>query len=218
LDPTAESATAVICDHFKLKNDLALLANEIDTNNIESDNAKRLLEIIGGIRLKYSGSKLRKVLYDFAYRISEDINIINDEIYNTIIDDYKKWVEDFQKFADEKIVIKPINDRKVGILEIENAAPVYAIHNHLTNHSEAPFDILAVIINQYERIGKDKNNKFKNKKFKKIEFRTHTDLDTHELAKLFGGGGHKLASGVTITDEIKDEEIIKTIESYFTSL
>ena len=82
-------------------------------------------------------------------------------------------------------------------------------------HSDAPFDVIAVLIHKYFRIGKDRNNKYKNKRFTKVEFRTHTDRDILELAKLFGGGGHKLASGATIMDGLDVEELIKSIGSYY---
>ena len=218
LDPTGESATSIVCDYFKLDNELSSIANEIDTNEIKSDKAKRLREIVGAMKLKYSGSKLKKILYDFAYKMAMDIDVINNEIYNPLIEEYNKWVENLKKYATENIKTHSIKERKIGILEIENTAPIYAINDFLKDHEEAPFDILAVLINQYDRIGKDKNNKFKNKKFTKLELRTHTDIETHELAKMMGGGGHKYASGATILQGLKNDELLKTIETYFTTI
>ena len=73
------------------------------------------------------------------------------------------------------------------------------------------------MIHNYYRLGKDKNNKFKNKRYTKVEFRTHTNQELIELAKLFGGGGHKYASGATIHDGLEKDDLIKTIQSYFTT-
>lgn len=217
LDPSADSTTSIICDYFKIKNEFTKFANEIDTNEIKSRKAKRIRDIIGGLRLKYYGSKLKKALTKFAQELSKDLNVINDKSFNPIIDDFKKWVTDFNKYSTERIQSHTINGRKVGILEVENTAPVYAIYENLKAHPNGPFDVLAVMIQKYDRIGKDKNNKFKNKKYTKIEFRTHTDLEIHELAKIFGGGGHKFASGATVIDGLNDQELLKTIESFFSS-
>lgn len=215
VDPTASSATSIVCNYFKLDSQLSKIADEVDTNNISNENAKRIGEIIGGLKLKYSGTKLKRFLYTFANELAKDINSIDNEIYNTLIEDYNKWLEDFKKIADEKIQIHNINDNKIGILETENVAPVYAIYNSLKNHTEAPFDIIAVMIHKYFRIGKDRNNKFKNKRFTKLEFRTHSDKDLLELAKLFGGGGHKFASGATVMDGLDVNELLKNIEAYY---
>ena len=73
-----------------------------------------------------------------------------------------------------------------------------------------------MLIHKFYRLGKDKNNKFKNKRYTKVEFRTHTDKEIIELAKLLDGGGHKYASGATIHDGLEKEELLKTIETYFT--
>jgi hypothetical protein len=213
IDSLTNSATSIICNYFKLDDELSTIADEVDTNEVKSDNAKRIREIVGALRLKFSGSKLKKLLYEFAYELANNVDIINDENYNPIIEDYNKWLDDFRKMANDKIQIQVINDKKVGLLETENAAPVYAIYDSLKSHPEAPFDILAVMIHKYFRIGKDRNNKYKNKRFTKLEFRTHTDLNILELAKSFGGGGHKFACAATVLDGLEINDLIKSIES-----
>jgi chemotaxis protein histidine kinase CheA len=217
IDPTAESAAAIVCKHFKLDDELGKIADEVDQNNVSSENAKRIREIVGALRLRYSGTKLKKLLFELAKDISEDINAINNDIYDQIVDDYNKWLEDFSKYTDDNLKLHTINGHKIGILETENAAPVYSINDKLKNHPEGPIDILTVMIHKFFRIGKDRNNKFKNKKYTKLEFRTHTDQDLLDLAKLYGGGGHKFASGATVMEGVDIDELLRSIETFFTA-
>ena len=217
LDPSGKSTTSIICDFFKLDKELGEIADEIDTNEVKSDNAKRIRDIISAMRHKYTGSKLKNILYDFSLGIAKDINVINQEIYNPMIEKYNQWLNEFKSFVNENIQDYEINGHKIGIIESESAAPVYSILDDLKTHSKGPFDVLAVMIHNYYRLGKDKNNKYKNKRYTKVEFRTHTNQELIELAKLFGGGGHKYASGATIHDGLEKDDLIKTIETYFTS-
>lgn len=215
IDPTANSSTAVICEYFKIDCEFSSIADEVDAIDVKTDAAKRLHDLIGAIKLKNSGSKLQKALNELAQQIAEDFNVINDEIHNPLIEEYTKWVEEFDKILDTNLQSNEITGHKIGILEVENAAPVFSIYNKLKKHPDGPFDVIAVMIHKYYRLGKDKNNKFKNKKYTKIEFRTHTGKEIIELAKQLGGGGHKFASGTTIHDGFDKEELIKTLESYF---
>jgi hypothetical protein len=214
IDPTANSTTSVVCEHFKLNKDLATLADEIDSNNVKKDTAKRIRNVIGALRYKYSGAKLKKALYEFAMEVADDLENINKEDYDPLIEEYNKWLKDLTKFVNENMEFQTINDRKIGIIEIENAAPVYSITRDLEKHPEAPIDILIIMIHKYFKLGKDKNNKFKSKKYTKLEFRTHTDQEIIELAKLLGGGGHRFASGATIHDGMAKEEVLKTLETF----
>ncbi len=215
LDPMASSATSVICNYFKLDNEFSKIADEIDSNNVKSENAKRIREIIGAITLKYSGFKLKTELCEFAQELAKDINSINNESYDPLIEEYNKWQEELNKYADDNVQSHSINKHKIGILEFENAAPIYSICNHLKEHSEAPFDVMAIMIHKYFRIGKDRNNKYKNKRYTKLEFRTHTDQGMLELAKLFDGGGLNLAGSATIMDGLSSEDLLKTMTTYF---
>jgi oligoribonuclease NrnB/cAMP/cGMP phosphodiesterase (DHH superfamily) len=217
IDTSADSATSIICDHFKIEGDFGKIADEVDTNNLKSENAERIRNIIGGFRLKDSGSRLRKALFEFAQELAKDINIISQETYNQFVEEYTKWIDQFKNYTNEHLQTSEINGRKIGILETENAAPVFSIYDNLKNHPNGPFDIIAVLIHKYYRLGKDKNNKFKNKRYTKVEFRTHTDEEIIELSKLLGGGGHKYASGATIHDGLEKGELIKTIESHLTT-
>ena len=215
IDPSADSATSVISEYYEKKDDLVEIANDINSNNVKSENAQRIREIVGAILLKYSGSKLKWILFDFASKLAEDIQVIYDELYNPVIEDYQKWLEDFKKYTNKKIQIHTIHDHKIGILETENYAPVYAVQDNLKEHNEAPFDVIAVVIHKFFKIGKDRNNKYKNKRYTHIELRTHTDDEILELAKTLGGNGHKYASGATLMDGLQNEELLKTITSHF---
>jgi oligoribonuclease NrnB/cAMP/cGMP phosphodiesterase (DHH superfamily) len=217
LDPTGNSTTSIICDYFKLDKELGEIADEIDINEVKSDNAKRIRDIISAMRHKYTGSKLKKMLYDFSLEISNDINVINQESFNPMIEEYNTWLKEFKSFVSENIQDYEINGHKIGIIESESAAPVYSILEDLKTHTKGPFDVLAVMIHNYYRLGRDKNNKYKNKRYTKVEFRTHTKQELIELAKILGGGGHKYASGATIHDGLDKDDLIKTIESYFTT-
>ena len=217
IDPTAKSTTSIISDHFKIGNDINKIADEIDTNNITSKKARRFQEIISGLQLIHFGSNLKKALYELANELANDFKIINQKSYDQIIEEYNKWIEEFNKDIDEKFEYHEINGHKIGILEAENTAPLYSIYNNLKSHSQGPFDVLAVLIHKYYRLGRDKNNKFKSKKYSKVEFRTYTDEEIIELAKLFEGGGHKYASGATIHDGLEKDDLVKTIQTYYST-
>ncbi len=217
IDSMSDSTTSIVCRYYNLNIELGNIADEIDSNNVTTELAQRVRDIIGALKLKYSGTRLKTLLFGFATELSEDINNINDDLYNPIIEEYQKWLEEFDNFTKENIKLHTINGHKIGILETENTAPVFSIFNNLKNHPEAPLDILTIMIHKYFRIGKDRNNKYKNKKFTKLEFRTYTDQNILELAKLFGGGGHKFASGATVMDGVEIEELLKSIETYYTA-
>jgi len=216
LDPTANSATSIICDYFKIDSDFGKLADEIDANDVKSKLGVRLRDIVGALRLKHSGSKLKRMLFEFAQELSIDIKVIEDKKYDSMIEEYKKWLDDYKKKITENLQFHEINNLKIGILETENSVPIYSIKDNLKDHPNAPFDIIAVMIHNYYRLGKDKNNKYKSKRYTKVEFRTQTDKEIIELAKLLNGGGHRYASGATIHDGLEKEELLKTIESYYT--
>lgn len=216
LDPTANSATSIICDYFKIDSDFSKLADEIDTNDVKSKPAVRLRDIVGALRLNHSGSKLKRMLFELAQELSNDMKVIEDKKYDSMIEEYKKWLDDYKKNVTENLQFHEINDLKIGILETENSVPIYSIKDNLKDHPNAPFDIIAVMIHNYYRLGKDKNNKYKSKRYTKVEFRTQTDKEIIELAKLLNGGGHRYASGATIHDGLEKDELLKTIESYYT--
>ena len=216
LDPTADSATSIICDYFKIDGDFSKLADEIDTNDVKSELGVRLRDIVGALRLKYSGSKLKRMLFELSQELSMDLKVIEDKKYDSMIEEFQKWLDDYKTKITENLQLHEINNLKIGILETENSVPIYSIKDNLKDHPNAPFDIIAVMIHNYYRLGKDKNNKYKSKRYTKVEFRTQTDKEIIELAKLLNGGGHRYASGATIHDGLEKEELLKTIESYYT--
>jgi oligoribonuclease NrnB/cAMP/cGMP phosphodiesterase (DHH superfamily) len=216
IDPSAESTTSIVCQNLKIQGDFPKIAEEINSNKIESPLALRLHQLVGAYHHRYSGVRLKIEMYELAQLISQELETINQETNDPLIEEYNKWLDEFNKFIDENFQFKDINGHKVGILASENTAPVYSIYENLKTHPEAPFDVIAVLINKYYRLGKDKNNKFKSKRYTKLELRTHTDTDIIDIAKLMGGGGHKYASGSIIHDGLEKENLIKTLESYFT--
>jgi nanoRNase/pAp phosphatase (c-di-AMP/oligoRNAs hydrolase) len=48
----------------------------------------------------------------------------------------------------------------------------------------------------------------------KIELRTQTQQDVYEIAKFFGGGGHKQAAGATINEFLTSDKLLETLRNF----
>jgi len=77
------------------------------------------------------------------------------------------------------------------------------------NEIDEDVDIIIVLI--YRTVGEKSR-----RSVTKLEFRTHTDMDVLKIAKFYGGGGHKRASGASVGDIVTVPEILKTIELLYT--
>ncbi|MCD6371908.1 MAG: hypothetical protein J7L39_04320 [Candidatus Aenigmarchaeota archaeon] len=203
------SAAQVVADYFKIKNELVDIANEIDTNQVKSDEARFLRDYIGAIKWKFRGkfvqSKLKNAL---IVLVREGIGKLgNDESTARLIEEYRKWCEESVKDTEKKLLVEEVNGHRVAIIETTSILPIFLVCEKLKMHEKAPFDIIALINHRV----------FRNKIISKIELRTHTGFKLYNLAKKFGGGGHEKACGATIEDLFTASDLLRTLESFLTS-
>jgi len=198
IDHTSNSACRLVSKYFSVY-DFDDLADEIDTNNIKTDYGERIRTIISYLRDENRGKSLSEKLYKFAEDLAyTGIDIIYDTYYESMIDLYKKRLMEIDEIIASSLNIYRVADLKVAVVTSDRSLPVYHIYNKLMDHKDAPFDLVLVI--------------FYLDDVTKIEFRTQTKFNTRDLAKMFGGGGHILASGATVDGHITIDEILRDIE------
>lgn len=199
LDHTSNSACRLVSDYFSV-HDFDDVADEIDTNNIKTDYGEKIRTIISYIR----DENRKKSLSEKLYKLAEDLantgfDILYNEYYESMIDLYEERLREIDDIIANSLNIYRVADLKVAVVTSDKSLPVYHIYNKLVNHKDAPFDLILAI--------------FYFDKVTKMEFRTHTKFNTRDLAKMFGGGGHILASGATVEGHITIDEILRNIET-----
>jgi oligoribonuclease NrnB/cAMP/cGMP phosphodiesterase (DHH superfamily) len=177
---STKSACRLVSKYFGITG-FENIADEIDTNNVVSPEADKLRKIVA----YYKGKKqsLSFKLFQLSKALAEKgITAIDD--YKREIAEYEKKISFFEELVMRKVKVRNISGLKVAVLQTEGI-PVYIATNKLIEHRDAPFDIILV----YSRISG------------RIELRTHTRFNVLQLAKIFGGGGHKVASGAKASIE-----------------
>ncbi len=201
IDSKARSAAQVVSEFFGISSPLVEIANQIDTNAVEDEMAERVRTTIGALRWKYSGRELNQKLYKLAEELmKEDFSVL--EQYNEIVKNYEEWLKDLKNRVDRDIKIFIVKNLKVAVFETLEPVPVYVISNMLADSEKGPFDMLIVLIHRVGRYHPAT----------KMEFRTHTDVDVLKIAKFYGGGGHRKASGATVEDIVTVPELLNAIE------
>ncbi|RLG02313.1 MAG: phosphoesterase, partial [Thaumarchaeota archaeon] len=92
---------------------------------------------------------------------------------------YEDELRSFEELVKRYSRVKQVNGIKIAVVRTPRRIPVYVAYNVLTRHDEAPFDIIIVTSRMSDR----------------VELRTHTGYDVLRIARIFGGGGHRVASG-----------------------
>lgn len=191
VDSTAKSAASVVADYFGISSNLVTYANEIDTNNVKLPESERIMYITESFRATRNYSKM----LEFARKLAIDENEIYNKHYDEIIEERKILTEKTINFAKKIIEFEKINDLNVGIIETDESLPVSKIFDNVE------CDILIAITHQNSVIPTTK-----------IELRSKA-VDVYAIAKEFGGGGHKCASGATLEGNASGKEILEKISS-----
>ncbi len=201
IDSKAKSATELVGKYFNIKSELIEIANEIDTNNIKSEKAQFLRNLIASIKWKYPAdfNKLKNIAKVLAISGIERLERSKNTVQ--IINEYIEWIKNLEKDVLNKVYISNVNGKKIAIYESKGNVPVYVITDKLAEHKEWPFDIIAVLIK------KDVEEKV----ISKVELRTNTNTDVYNIAASFGGGGHKTASSFTLPKAINAKELLKLL-------
>jgi nanoRNase/pAp phosphatase (c-di-AMP/oligoRNAs hydrolase) len=197
------STCQLVAKHFGIESELIELVNQVDTNNIKSEDAEFLRDLIGSIKWKFSRNyvevnrKLREISRDLAFKELQELQAnVN---FAELINEYKKWLEEVEKSVAEKIKVTELNGLKIAIYESLNFVPVYLVCNKLKEHELAPFDLIAVICYRKNPFGKIST---------KIELRTHTQKEVIKIAKLLNGGGHSVAAGISVNDLFTGNQLL----------
>lgn len=199
IDPKAKSAAEVAGRYFKIDSKLIDIANQIDTNNVREDMAEKIRMIIGALRWKYYGKELNIKLEKLARELMmEDFSLLED--YNEMIEGYENWLIQLKEKIRKETKFFNVKGMKIAIFETIEPVPVYVVSNVLSESEKV--DLIVVLIHKISR----------GKPVTKMEFRTHTDVDVLKIAKFYGGGGHKKASGASVGDIVTIPEVLNAVD------
>jgi oligoribonuclease NrnB/cAMP/cGMP phosphodiesterase (DHH superfamily) len=207
VDRDSPSTSQLVSNFFGIKSELVELANQIDRNKIETDEAKFLRDLVAAIKWRYKGSflnqKLRSMAKSLALHGIEKFE--QSEKIAELINNYLQFVKKIEADLQQKIKIFEVNGKKIAIYESMQDVPIYLVNNKLLNHEKAPFDIIAVITHRLDFFTKNISTK--------VELRTHTSFDVYKIADLLGGGGHRVAAGATLNKYLNADKILEKIKS-----
>jgi len=207
VEEDAPSAAQVVSDYFGLERDeLIDMANQVDQNKIESDDARFLRDLIDSIKWKYSRSimvnKLRSIAKILAMDDFKKLRM-NENLVN-LVNEYRKRNKELMEEIKKKIEAFNINNKKIAIIETTFGYPINLVLEVLKEHEMYPFDLVASLSHRLNE----------NKIISRIELRTQTDKDIIDIALQFGGGGHRKACGATLNRFISSKELVDIITSF----
>ena len=201
VDKSSPSSTQLVAKKFGVESELVELANQIDRNEVQSEDAIFLRDLVAAIRWKYSNAELQAKLESFAkllylhglqrFKQSEEVE--------ELLQAYFRWVERMKEQILEKVKVCEFDSKRVAIFETDARVPIFIVCEKLEQHSKAPFDVIAVLTHKKDRT--------------KIEFRTQTSLDVHAIASKLGGGGHRQAAGVTVEEVVSAERLLELLKA-----
>lgn len=209
VDASSPSAASFVSRYYKVSTGLEGYIDEIDKNRVETKEAKMIRDVIGAIKYAYFGLELSKQFFELAVGLAKSgIDELRDKKYNQLVENYEKFVRSVEEYAEDHVQITKVKGgdgklKKLAILESDKSFPVHIAFNKLVNHKEAPFDVFAVLVHTGEEPDKPRVTK--------AEFRTMSEQNVYKIARFFGGGGHRVASGATVEGGLKAEELVRAI-------
>ncbi|MEM5820387.1 MAG: DHHA1 domain-containing protein [Candidatus Aenigmatarchaeota archaeon] len=196
IDSKSKSASNLVGNYFNFYSPWIEIVNEIDTNNCKREEAKIIRDYFAHLKIKY-GKLCNKYFSFLAKKIlnfSPEEFINKEDVKNSMIE-FEKIKKDFEKFIEENFEIVRIKNLNVGVLETKNTIPPYIVFEYL---KEKDIDFLIIIYRGFKGV--------------KLEFRSIKDIDVHNIAKFFNGGGHFKASGAYIPQNLTKSQILSKIE------
>jgi nanoRNase/pAp phosphatase (c-di-AMP/oligoRNAs hydrolase) len=184
------STAAVISEKFNIGEKLVEIANEIDTNNVKSQDAERLQDYISYIKGTAKGIIFQPLAKELIERMNNLSFLSFPEIALKVI---AHKVHEKQRVESLVIDSHAIRDEKLVFVEPKARVSTYEILE------QAKGDYI-VILNQ-------------SNKGTKLEFRTGSDKDVLKLAKLFKGSGN-LHAAAAFTDNTNVSNIKKKIVNF----
>jgi len=198
LDENSESAAKLVANYFNFYSDWIDIVNEVDTNNCKTEISKIIRDYFTFIRIKY-GKLYNKILSIKAKSIldTNPNDFANSEEVKSSIEEFQKIKNDFIKSLEESLEIVNLKDLKVAIVETKNSIPPYIAYEFVENRNDS-IDLLVIV--------------YRGLKGTKLEFRSFGKVDVQKIAKHFNGGGHKMASGAYLADNLTKSQILTKIE------
>ncbi|MEM5815184.1 MAG: DHHA1 domain-containing protein [Candidatus Aenigmatarchaeota archaeon] len=199
-----KSTASLVAKIFEINDEITKIADEIDTNEVKSEEAEFFRDLISTIKWKYKSwqiLKFRQIIKFLVYKNIEELIKKEDNVKD--VTEFRNWVKEKIEEILDKIIISQVKNKKIILVESYNNVPVYSIFNELKEREK--FDILAVF---YRKVN------YKEKKIStKIEFRTSNNFNVLLIAKYFGGGGHKFASGCFLDYYLTFNDFLERIEN-----
>jgi len=208
VDTNAKSCAEIVSKIFEVESELVDIANQIDRNEVKTEEAEFLRDLVGAIRWKYSGAFLNSKLRIIAKTLSSHgiEKFEQDEKFVDLINSFRLACKKIEKDIEKEIKIFELNGKKIAIYETMKQVPIYLVANKLVQHPQKPFDVIAVIMHKMNFLTKKLSTK--------IELRTQTQQNVYEIAKFFGGGGHKQASGATISEFLTSDKLLEILKGF----
>lgn len=203
VDSSSPSAAKLVGQYFNIESELIEIANEIDRNEIKSDEALFLRDFIAAIKFNRSFHKLRALARDLAFSGVEKFE--QNKNVAMMLKNYYEWKERMEGEIIKKTKVFEINGEKIAIYESNSLLPVHIINDKLKEHQKAPFDLVVAIFHRFDQI--------KNNIFTKLELRSHTEKDVHKIVSFFGGGGHAKAAGANVKGFLSAEKFLETVKN-----
>ncbi|MGC8812627.1 MAG: hypothetical protein ACP5O8_03540 [Candidatus Aenigmatarchaeota archaeon] len=203
VDSSSPSASQLVGKFFGVESELIGIANEIDRNEIKSDEALFLRDLIAAIKFTRSSYKLRAIARDLAFSGIEKFE--QNKSVAILLKNYYEWKNRVEEEIIKKTKVYEVNGNRIAVYESSNPLPVHIINDKLKEHENAPFDFVAAIFHKFDEI--------KNSIFTKIELRSHTGKDVHKIVSLFGGGGHMTAGGASVKGFLSTEKFLEAIRN-----
>ncbi|MEM5793922.1 MAG: hypothetical protein QXS48_03335 [Candidatus Aenigmatarchaeota archaeon] len=203
VDSSSPSASQLVGKYFGIESNLIGIANEIDRNEIKSDEALFLRDLIAAIKFTKSYHKLRSLARDLAFSGIEKFE--QNKSITILLKNYYEWKRQAEEDVLKKAKVFEVNGNRIAVYESNNPIPVHIINDKLKEHSNAPFDFIAAIFHKVDEL--------KNTIFTKLELRSHTGKDVYKIVNLFGGGGHTTAGGASIKGFLSTEKFLETLKN-----
>ncbi len=188
------SAAQVIADKLGFTNDpLVKIANELDTNQIESEEAQALRFLLAEWRRNFDMDVYHLKLAKFARELAEK--------GLEALSNYKEQIERFRKEYERKVSSYVEKIRGLKVKEIEGKKVLFVEVN----------DIPFIVSDALEKVHSDIDIIVYIRKKKhgyRYELRSQTGFPVIYICKALGGGGHKVACGANTTLPPEELEVL----------
>jgi len=202
-DTQAKSAAQVVGDFLGVEDELIPLANQIEVNQTQSIEAEQLRGLVGYHKKYNQGLNFALEMRDLALSLAREglDRVLSSNKNLQAIGKYELYLKKLEKNIEEKIKVYQLNGKKIALYRTRELNPVYFITEKLKEHSQAPFDYIVVAAKREGDVAT------------KLEFRTHSGENVLNVARCFNGGGHKVASGATVKEQVSNEDIVRAVKS-----